>query len=222
VCGRYTQKEKVDNLLKLLQVIRKPLLTPRYNITPNQMAACVRHAPENDHRECVMMKWGLIPAWAANPSIGNKLINARGETVAEKPSFRKSFKSQRCLILADGFYEWKQEGKVKQPYYIRFKDHRPFAFAGLWERWTKAGPTIQSCTVITTTPNALMKPVYHRMPVILSPQDYATWLDPSIHDHADLLALLAPLASDEMEAFPVSTLVNNPQNDRPECIEFLR
>ena len=220
MCGRYTQKEKIDNLLKILQVARMPQLKPRYNIAPSQMVACVRNAPENGHREFVMLKWGLIPSWAKEASIGNKLINARGETVAEKPSFRRSFKFHRCLVLADGFYEWKREGKGKQPYYIRFKDQRLFAFAGLWERWEKIDPAIESCTIITTGPNIIMEPIYHRMPVILNPQDYDRWLNPSIHDPSLLTPLLAPFSSDKMEAYPVSTIVNNPQNDRLECVEI--
>jgi len=218
MCGRYTQKEKVDNLLKLLQVINKPALAPRYNIAPSQMVACVRNAPKSGDRECVMLKWGLIPSWAGNPSIGHKLINPRGETVAEKPSFRKSFQSQRCLVLADGFYEWKQEGKAKQPYYIRFKDHRPFVFAGLWERWEKTESLIQSCTIITTTPNVLMQPLYRRMPVILNTLDSHVWLDSTIQNPALLHPLLQPMDSEEMEAYAVSHLVNNPRNDVPACI----
>ncbi|WP_447971616.1 SOS response-associated peptidase [Nitrospira sp. M1] len=218
MCGRYTQTGKFDNLLKLLRVLRKPPLTPRYNIAPGQMVACVRHDPENDQRECVMLKWGLIPFWAEDPSLGQKLINARGETVAEKPSFRKSFQSRRCLVLADGFYEWKQEGTAKQPYYIRFKDHRPFVFAGLWERWAKIESPIQSCTIITTTPNVLMQPLYRRMPVILNTHDCHVWLDSTIQNPALLHPLLQPMDSEEMEAYPVSPLVNNPRNDVPACI----
>ena len=221
MCGRYTQKEKVDNLLKILQISRMPQLKPRYNIAPNQMVACVRNVPGNSHRECVFLKWGLIPSWSKDASIGNKLINARGETVAEKPSFRRAFKSQRCLILADGFYEWKKEGKAKQPYYIGFKNHRPFAFAGLWERWDKGGTPTESCTIITTRPNTIMEPIYQRMPVIVDSQDYDLWLDPSLHDSTPLTPLLAPFCSKEMEAYPVSTLVNNPSNDQVECIQHL-
>ena len=218
MCGRYTQKEKFGNLLKLLHVARMPQLKPRYNIAPSQMVASIRQAPENGHRECVMLKWGLIPSWAKDASVGNKMINARGETVVEKPSFRKPFLFQRCLVLADGFYEWKREREGKQPYYIRFHDHRPFVFAGLWERWAKTEPAIETCTVITTSPNSLMEPIYQRMPVILDPQAYEMWLDPSIHEPRFLTPLLTPFPSEEMEAYPVSTLVNSPYNDRPECI----
>lgn len=196
-----------------------PPLSPRYNIAPSQLVACVRTNPESRQRECREVKWGLVPSWAKDPSVGNKLINARGETVAEKPAFRKAFKQQRCLVLADGFYEWKQEGKIKQPYYVRFKDQRLFAFAGLWERWEKneAHP-LETCTLITTAPNAVMESIHHRMPVILTSKDYAVWLDPSLQAIERINALLRPYPPEEMEAYPVSQLVNNPRYDRPECV----
>jgi putative SOS response-associated peptidase YedK len=137
MCGRFTRKENLQRLAELLGLKVLPPLSPRYNISPSQLVACVRTNPESNERECVDLQWGLVPSWAKDPSIGNKMINARAETVAEKPSFRKAFKQQRCLVLADGFYEWKREGKTKQPYYIRLKGGRLFAFAGLWERWEK-------------------------------------------------------------------------------------
>ncbi len=221
MCGRYTQKETFDNLLKLLQVVNTPQMKPRYNIAPTQLVACVRTMPGDGHRECTMLKWGLIPSWAKDASIGNTMINARGETVPEKPSFKKSFQSRRCLVLADGFYEWKREGKTKQPYYIRFHDQRPFVFAGLWERWAKTEHAIETCTIITTHPNSLMEPIHQRMPVILDSQAYRTWLNPDIQDATRLTPLLTPFPSDDMEAFPVSTMVNSPMNDRPECLSPL-
>ncbi len=147
------------------------------------------------------------------------MINARAETVAEKPSFRHSFKKQRCLVLADGFYEWKREGKVKQPYYIRFKDHRLFAFAGLWERWEEQEPALETCTLITTGPNALMEPIHNRMPVILLEQAYASWLNPGLNNIVYLSGLLEPYNAEEMEAYPVSPMVNNPRNDSEECTQ---
>ncbi|GJL59056.1 MAG: DUF159 family protein [Nitrospirales bacterium] len=196
-----------------------PPLSPRYNIAPSQLVACVRTNPESRQRECMELQWGLVPSWAKDSNIGNKLINARGETVAEKPAFRKAFKHQRCLVLADGFYEWKQEGKAKQPYYVRFKDQRPFAFAGLWERWEKdeAAP-LETCTLITTGPNSVMEPIHHRMPVILASKDFANWIDSSLQAVERINVLLRPFPSEEMEAYPVSQLVNNPRNDRPECV----
>ena len=219
MCGRFTRKEGFQYLAKQLGLKVLPSLSPRYNIAPSQLVACVRTNLESRQRECTELKWGLVPSWAKDPSIGNKLINARGETVAEKPAFRKAFKHQRCLVLADGYYEWKREGTIKQPYYIRFKDHRLFAFAGLWERWEKheADP-LETCTVITTVPNAVMEPIYHRMPVILASKDYADWLAPSLQTVEQVNTLLRPFPSEEMEAYPVSQLVNNPRNDRPECV----
>ena len=223
MCGRYTQKESFEQLLKRLGLSKILSLKPRFNIAPSQMVACVRQVPENGNREAVLLKWGLIPSWAKDPSIGYKMINARAETVAEKPSFRKAFKRQRCLVLADGFYEWKREGTAKQPYYIHFKDSRPFAFAGLWEHWqdkTKEdSQAIESCTIITTGPNALMEPIHHRMPVILDEESIEVWLKTEMTEPTILNPLLRPYHSDEMEAYPVSLMVNNPRNDNQECIQ---
>ena len=221
MCGRFTRKENLQQLSESLGLKVLPAFSPRYNIAPSQLVACVRTNPESKEREFAELKWGLVPSWAKDPSIGNKLINARGETVAEKPAFRKAFQQQRCLVLADGFYEWKREGKTKQPYYIRFKDHRLFAFAGLWERWEKQDPALETCAVITTGPNALMEPIHHRMPVILPEQSYASWLNPGLNNTIYLSGFLEPYNVEEMEAFPVSALVNNPRNDSPLCINPL-
>ncbi|MDR4502718.1 MAG: SOS response-associated peptidase [Nitrospirales bacterium] len=202
----------------MLQVAHMPTLKPRYNIAPNQMVACARHSSENGSRECVMLRWGLVPSWAKDVRTGSKMINARCETITEKPSFRNAFRTRRCLVLADGFYEWKREGKAKQPYYICFKDHRPFAFAGLWERWQQFEDRIDSCAIITTGSNTLMEAIHPRMPVILNPRDFNTWLDPAVHEPASLSPLLSSCSSDEMKAYPVSTLVNNPRQDCEECM----
>ncbi len=219
MCGRFTRKENMQLLAEQLGLKVLPPLYPRYNIAPSQLVACVRTNPEIRQRECKELKWGLVPSWAKDVSIGNKLINARGETVAEKPAFRKAFKHQRCLVLADGFYEWKREGKTKQPYYIRFKDHRLFAFAGLWERWEKnETDPLESCALITTGPNTVMEPIHNRMPVILASKYYDEWLDPSLHAVERFNALLRPFPSQEMEAYPVRQIVNNPRNDQPECV----
>ena len=222
MCGRFTRKENLQHLAGLLGLKVFPPLHPRYNIAPSQLVACVRTKPESKERECVDLKWGLVPSWAKDPSIGNKLINARGETVAEKPAFRHAFKQQRCLVLADGFYEWKREGKTKQPFYIRFKDKRPFAFAGLWERWEKQEPALETCALITTGPNALMASIHTRMPVILASKEYDDWLDPSLHTLERLNALLRPFPSEVMEAYPVSPIVNNPGNDQAECVKAVQ
>jgi putative SOS response-associated peptidase YedK len=164
------------------------------------------------------MRWGLIPSWAKDPGIGTQLINARAETVATKPAFRAAFRERRCLILTDGFYEWQSQGGRKRPWCIRMRDRRPFAFAGLWERWTDPeGRAIESCTIITTTPNDLVRRFHHRMPVILAPQAYDLWLDVGIREVDRLLPLLVSYPPDEMIAYPVSPLVNNPANDSPAC-----
>ncbi|MEX0830208.1 MAG: SOS response-associated peptidase [Nitrospirales bacterium] len=218
MCGRFTRKESFQHIAELLGLPIPPPLTPRYNIAPSQPVACVRTNSETSDREWVELKWGLVPSWAKDPSIGNKLINARGETVSEKPSFRHAFKKQRCLVLADGFYEWRREGKTKQPYYIRLKDHGLFAFAGIWERWEKQDPALESCSLITIHANPLMEPIHHRMPVILPESTYSSWLDPKLNNVIYLSGLIEPFDADKMEAYPVSTMVNNPKNDRAECI----
>ncbi|HIK44974.1 MAG TPA: SOS response-associated peptidase, partial [Leptolyngbyaceae cyanobacterium M65_K2018_010] len=162
---------------------------------------------------------------AKDPAIGHRLINARAETVAEKPSFRAAFKRRRCLIWADGFYEWQPlaQARTKQPYYIFLRNHQPFAFAGLWEHWTDpvSGSELQTCTILTTIANQLMAPIHDRMPVILAPEDYAPWLDPSYYQPQVLQAMLGPYEAEAMDYYPVSTWVNQPEHDSPACIEPL-
>jgi putative SOS response-associated peptidase YedK len=166
-----------------------------------------------------MVRWGLIPSWAKDEKMGARMINARGETVAEKPSFRSAVKTRRCLIPADGFYEWVRTGEGKQPHFIHFADARPFAFAGLWERWTKGGgEPLDTCTIITTSPNELIEDLHDRMPVILPADRYTEWLEPSPLNPDRLQELLVPHPAEGMEAYPVSTFVNKPANDGPECI----
>jgi putative SOS response-associated peptidase YedK len=169
-----------------------------------------------------LLRWGLIPSWAKDPSMGDRMINARAETVAEKPSFRRALQKRRCLVLADGFYEWRKEGKTKTPMYIRLRSHEPFGFAGLWETWkSPEGEAIHSCTVITTTPNSLMESIHNRMPVILSREGESSWLDRAIETPERLLPLLIPYSANAMEAYAVSSMVNNPRNDAPACIELV-
>jgi putative SOS response-associated peptidase YedK len=168
-------------------------------------------------------KWGLIPPFARDPSIGSRMINARAETLAEKPSFRAAYGRRRCLVIADGFFEWRQDpgGKTKTPMLIRMKSGRPFAFAGLWETWRPRGSRkepVRSCTIITTAPNPLLEKIHNRMPVILKPESYQVWLDPAEKSPEELAHLLVPFPESEMTARPVSTLVNNPRNDVPECV----
>lgn len=183
-------------------------------------------------REFQQLRWGLIPSWAKDIGIGAKLINARSETVAEKPAFRNAFKHRRCLIMADGFYEWQQQGKTveslashsgkfkKQPFYFRLQDAQPFGFAGLWEQWeSPEGKKIASCTILTTVANELLQPIHDRMPVILSHQDYDLWLNPQVQTLESLHHILRPYPAVEMSAYPVSTVVNNPRYNSSECIK---
>jgi putative SOS response-associated peptidase YedK len=218
MCGRFTLKTSPRVIAKLLGVKSVPTIEPRYNIAPSQPVLAVRLAPESGEREVVMFKWGLIPSWAKEPGIGNSLINARADTVAEKPAFRSAFKKRRCLAPADGFYEWKRENG-KTPYYFRLKDESPFAFAGLWERYEKGDEPVESCTLITCEANGVVAPVHNRMPVILKPEDYARWLDTEEQRAEALVGLLAPLPDDWLSAHPVGKLVNNPRNEDPRCIE---
>ena len=220
MCGRFTQTATPEVITEQFDLDEFPLFKPRYNIAPSQQIAAIRLNSEAIKRECVMLRWGLIPSWAKDPKIGNQCINAKAETVAEKPAFRAAFKKRRCLVIADGFYEWQLQGKQKQPMWIGLRDRRPFAFAGLWEHWSpKDGEPIESCTIITTQPNALMESIHTRMPVILDAKDYAAWLDPAFQHVDTLNVLLRPFLAEHMTAFPVSTLVNNPRHDAPQCLE---
>jgi putative SOS response-associated peptidase YedK len=222
MCGRFSLRARLNELLEDFAIDEPdvPFWEPRYNVAPTQPVVVVRaKSSDGSNREAALLRWGLIPAWASDPSIGNRLINARSETVAEKPAFRNALARRRCLVAADGFFEWKAEGKSKQPYFIHFSDDRPFAFAGLWECWE--GPDhsrIESCTILTTEANELMRPIHDRMPVIVPKSDYAAWLDSKRQDARTLLSLLAPYAGVGLEAFPVSQTVNNPRHDVPECV----
>jgi putative SOS response-associated peptidase YedK len=218
MCGRYTLRTPVDTLAEEFGLTGLlPEVPVRYNIAPTQEVASV--LAEEDERHLEMLRWGLIPSWADDPAIGSRMINARSETAAEKPSFRGAFKKRRCLIAADGFYEWQKVNGGKQPYYIRMEDGSPFAFAGLWESWDKHGEEIRSCTILTTDANELVGEIHHRMPVILTPENYDFWLDPDMREAEPLLDLLRPYPDDVMEAYPVSRRVNKPSNDEPGCIE---
>ncbi len=219
MCGRYSLTVDKKKLLDEFHLQDEHLknFAPRYNIAPSQPVLAV--ASEQNHPKLELFQWGLVPSWSKDPSIGYKMINARAETLLEKPTFKGLMRAQRCLVIADGFYEWKQEGKRKTPYYIRLKSHRPFGFAGLWSHWAGSdGSEINSCTIITTEPNLLMKPIHNRMPVIIPAEKRNVWLDSSRYDGAYAKLLLVPYLSDEMETFPVSKLVNDPKNDVAGCI----
>lgn len=221
MCGRFTLRTPLIKVAELFGLDETPDVEARYNVAPTQQVAAVRIRPDAEERELAMLRWGLIPHWADDPSIGNRMINARAETVAGKPAFRQAFKRRRCLVVADGFYEWKKTDGKKQPYFIRLKDDQPFGFAGLWEHWGPEAEGIESCTIITTEPNELMKPIHNRMPVIVQPDDHDRWLAPDFDDGEALQQILRSYPADLMEAYPVSTLVNNPRNEAADCIERL-
>ncbi len=222
MCGRFTQTLDAGGIQQAFPWITVPQaaqghLLPRFNVAPSQPVAVV----VNDGRNTLdFYNWGLIPSWAKDTRIGYKMINARGETLSEKPSFRNAYKRRRCLLLSDGFYEWKHEGKEKQPVYIHMADHEPFAFAGLWDVWNAPdGGTIRSCTIITTEANDLMADVHNRMPVILPFERYEDWLDPAERKPETLGHHIRAYPSDKMAYYPVSTYVNRPANDGPMCID---
>jgi putative SOS response-associated peptidase YedK len=222
MCGRFALFTSPEALARLFGVAEAPALEPRYNIAPTQNIAAVRIAPERKAREWALLRWGLVPFWAADPRIGSRLINARSETAAEKPAFRHAFRLRRCLVPADGFYEWQRLAREKRPYFIRLRERETFAIAGLWEEWRgPEGAAIASCTLLTTEANALMRPLHDRMPAILPPQDYDLWLDPDVQRPEALLPLLKPYPAEAMIAYPVRPLVNNPANDSPLCVEPL-
>lgn len=223
MCGRYTLI-KLSDFTDMFPWIRPPdeLPPPRYNVAPTQPVAVVT----NDGRNKVeFFHWGLVPSWAKDTSIGARMINARAETLADKPAFRAALRRRRCLIPADGFYEWKKPAvgattKTKQPMYIRRKDHKPFAFAGLWEVWRSPdGSALPSCTIITGKPNALVESIHDRMAVILRPDDYRRWLEPDEMPAERAAELLQPYPAEEMEAIPVSRAVNNAANESADCIK---
>jgi len=219
MCGRFTLTVDPARLQDAFADYTFPAkFAPRFNIVPSQPILAI---PNDGKNAADFFVWGLIPSWAKDPSMGNRLINARGETIAEKPSFRGALKYKRCLILADGFYEWKSQPgtKAKVPHFIFLKSRRPFAFAGLWDEWLSPdGGSVRSATIITTEPNELMAAIHNRMPVILPPSAYAQWLDPAPQTPDRLLPLLQPFPAEEMSAHPVSTLVNSPSNDRAELV----
>ena len=221
MCGRFTLRANLNRLLTEFEAQARPEYqpAPRYNVAPTQQILTLSLI--DGKRTIMPRRWGLVPFWAADSKIGNSLINSRAETVADKPAFRNSFKRDRCLVIADGFYEWKKlDSKTKQPYFIRMKDDRPFAFAGLAAHWDKAGE-INSATIITTDANRLMAPIHDRMPVILPKESIQLWLDPEFQDKQELQSLLKPYPEEEMIATAVSTLVNSPKNEDPCCINPL-
>jgi putative SOS response-associated peptidase YedK len=224
MCGRFTQHNEEDEFEDRFNFSNRSgiLFKKRFNIAPSQNVPVV--VVEHDARVLKLMRWGLVPFWAKDASVGYKMINARAETITEKASFKNALKNKRCLVLASGFYEWvkNQKRNRKIPLYFRLKSREPFAFAGLWDEWKQPdGDKLFSFTIITTGPNELMKPIHNRMPAILRQTDENMWLDPELMDFDKLTPLLRPYPTDLMEAYEVSTIVNSPKTDVPECIKPL-
>jgi putative SOS response-associated peptidase YedK len=227
MCARFTLRRRLNLLIQQMTelLLDEGMLydwdpPPAYNICPTQRITAVRAAADAGRRELVPLKWGLIPSWSKDPKIATHCINAKAETVATKPAFRSAFKRRRCLVLADGYYEWTGAKGHKQPWHFRLRDEAPFAFAGLWEHWKPpdGGEPVETCTLITTDANELAAQYHDRMPVILHPADYSRWLDPG-YDRADgLMPLLAPYPAELMSVSKASTLVNSPKNQGPELL----
>jgi len=221
MCGRFTSLLSPELLAVIRDIfgIQPPeKVEPRYNIAPTQQVWVIRN--DGEHNRLDLMKWGLIPSWAKDPKIGNSLINARSETVHEKPSFRHAIKYNRCIIPAHGFFEWLHEGDKKLPSYIHMADNGLMAFAGLWEHWKEPEEenVLETFTILTTSANELVKPLHDRMPVILHPSDYQLWLNKTMHDPEQLHYMYQPFPSDQLTMYRVPDLVNSPKNDTPACI----
>lgn len=229
MCGRFTWTTPPELMWSILEDFEIPMdFKPRYNIAPTQDVPVIPNTiteidSDNNTRKLEFFKWGLIPSWAKDAKIGSRMINARSETLSEKPSFRNAYKRRRCLILADGYYEWVPTPgeKTKQPVYIRLKSKEPFTFAGLWEQWKPewTDKPFLSCTIITCSPNPMLAEIHHRMPVILHQENHEEWLAPGEQPKENLQHLLTAYPGEELEAYPVSKFVNKPMNDSPECIE---
>jgi putative SOS response-associated peptidase YedK len=221
MCGRYRLSRRKQMIEEYFGTVSgEDDWTPRFNIAPTQSVPVIRQNPKEPRRELSLMRWGLIPSWAKDMSGAASMINARSETADTKPAFRDAIKSRRCLIPADGFYEWQRRGKSKQPYCFEVRDGELFAFAGLWDRWRDpSGQWLKSCSILTTSPNAVTSAVHDRMPVILEPDSYDVWLDPGMRDVVAASELLKPYDAQLMRRFPVSTRINYVANDDEECSE---
>jgi putative SOS response-associated peptidase YedK len=219
MCGRYAFFSPAEAVKRIFSLDDMPVLEPRYNIAPTQDVPAVR-AGEEGRRTLSMLHWGLVPRWAEDRAIGNRMINARAESVADKPSFRDAFRKRRCLVLADGWYEWQVAAGGKQPWFVRRKDGRPFAFAGLWERWKDPadGKLLESCTIVTTSAAESLRKIHERMPVVLDDADWDRWIDTAFSETDKLLELLRPFDGSALEAWPVGRDVNAPKNEGPELI----
>jgi putative SOS response-associated peptidase YedK len=219
MCGRFAFYSPHEAVQDIFGVTFPAALEPRYNIAPSSFVVALR-AGRDTPLEPALLKWGLVPSWAKDPAIGNRMINARAETAHDKPSFRAAFKRRRCVILADGFYEWRREGDHKTPYFIVMPDRQPFAMAGLWEHWQGIeGSELQTCTILTTAANDVMQPLHERMPIILTPDVARRWCGYADDDPAAARETLARNENGRIAYWPVSTVVNNPRNDGPDLIE---
>lgn len=217
MCGRFVSSIPADELKKIFDLIETPKLEPRYNVALTQLTAVVRNQGERNRLD--LLKWGLVPGWSKDPGFGNRLINARSESVAEKPAFRHAIKYRRCIIPVSGFYEWSHSGALKQPYYIRMADHSPMCLAGLWEMWKAPdGNELESFTILTTAANRVVTPIHDRMPVILHPDSFSLWLSHNMHDPQLLQPFYQPYPAQQLTAYKVPDLVNNPRFDSPACI----
>lgn len=216
MCGRFSLIEDISLLKSTFKFEFNDQLAPRYNITLGQ--PILSAVMDNGNRVGKIMKWGLVPFWSNDPKIGYRMINARSEGIESKPSFKNAFKRKRALILSSGYYEWKNTKDGKQPFRFVMNDHKPFAFAGIYETWNKGEAPLVTCSIITTAPNKITQPVHDRMPVCLPPEVYDDWLDPKNDDTGYLKSLLVPFPSEKMKKYPVSTLVNSPKNDLAEIL----
>jgi len=222
MCGRFTLTVSPDTLSSLFKADWSSPFKPRYNISPTQQVPVVRISPTDNILHIDLLKWGLIPSWAKDTAIGNHMINARSETVDQKPSFRNALKHRRCIIPANGFYEWQAVEGKKHPFYIRLKDNSLMMFAGIWDHWKNPeGSVIESFSILTTSSNELIKQLHDRMPVILDPKEKDLWLDPMVADSEQLKSLFIPYPSGHMEMYQVNDHVNSPRNDNPECLTRL-
>jgi putative SOS response-associated peptidase YedK len=217
MCGRYSLTAPPELIAELFGLAKPPDLTPRYNIAPTQEAPVIRR--EGDRRVLAPLRWGLVPPWAEDPTGGGRMINARSETVTTRPAYREAFRRRRCLVPADGFFEWRRGGGRAQPFFLRRRDGRPMALAGIWERWQGPGEALESFAILTTDANELVAPLHDRMPAIVPPEAFAGWLDPATDAAGELAPLLRPRPPGELEAYPVDPWVNDPAHDDARCLE---
>lgn len=218
MCGRFIRTTPIERYSALFSAPSSVELKASYNIAPSSQILLARNNAKGG-RELVALKWGLVPSWSREPKTEYSTINARAETIDEKPTFKSAFKSRRCLIASDGFIEWqKNSDGTKQPHFISLVDSKPFAFAGIWERWELEGQWLESCSIIVTQANELMKPIHDRMPVILSPDYYDAWMNGKETNTSNLKSLLVPYPSDRMKAYPISTLINSPRNNHSDLM----